>query len=177
MAQRKQSARSKNRKPAATQGPRVTEEAYSGDKPARGASVEKPIREASRAAASTAEAVQESSREAQEATRQSAEVIQLAAEDVSNRMREAAQLWAELTQETMRQNVEMAQSLIRCRTMGDLLEVQSEWMRRSLDNVMNRGARLSELSAELTLETFSRFGGIAQANAERARRVGDRLAR
>jgi hypothetical protein len=117
------------------------------------------------------------SREAEAATSQSGEVVQFAVGDVSNRMQEAAQILAELAQDALRQNIETAQHLIRCRTMGDLLEVQNEWVRRSLDNIMNRGTRLSELSAELTFNTLGRFGSIAQSNADRARQAGERLTR
>jgi hypothetical protein len=104
-------------------------------------------------------------------------VIQLNGEQAASRMQEASQLWSELAQEAMRQNVETAQSFMRCRTLGELVEVQSDWMRRSLDNFLSRGARLSELSAGLAVDAVTRFGGAAEANLDRARRAGERLQR
>jgi hypothetical protein len=89
----------------------------------------------------------------------SAAIVQSNGEDAANRMQEAGLLWNELAQDAMRQNVEAAQNLMRCRTFGELMEVQSDWMRRSLDNFLVRGARLSELSAQLTLDAMTRFGG------------------
>jgi hypothetical protein len=157
MAQRKQSvgARSGRRN-----FPRH-ETAYAG---------EKPLREAGRVAAAGTQA-------AEDMARRTAEVIQLNGERAASRMQEASQLWSELAQEAMRQNVETAQSFMRCRTLGELVEVQSDWMRRSLDNFLSRGARLSELSAGLAVDAVTRFGGAAEANLDRARRAGERLQR
>ena len=130
MAQRKQSARARKRRANAG------EFAYAGEKPMR-------------AAAQTAENM----------ARKTAAIVQSNGEDAANRMQEAGLLWNELAQDAMRQNVEAAQNLMRCRTFGELMEVQSDWMRRSLDNFLVRGARLSELSAQLALDAMTRFGG------------------
>jgi hypothetical protein len=130
MARRKQSAGVRKRRSNAG------EFAYAGEKPMR-------------AAAQTAENM----------ARKTAAIVQSNGEDAANRMQEAGLLWNELAQDAMRQNVEAAQNLMRCRTFGELMEVQGDWMRRSLDNFLVRGARLSELSAQLALDAMTRFGG------------------
>jgi hypothetical protein len=132
MAQRKQPAGARKRRANAAARPF----AYAR---------EKPMRAAAQAAEDT--------------VRRTAAIVRSNGEDAANRMQEVGLLWNELAQDAMRQNVEAAQNLMRCRTVGELMAVQSDWMRRSLDNLLVRGARLSELSAELALDAMTRFGG------------------
>jgi hypothetical protein len=157
MAQRKQSAGARKRR----SNKAANEFAYAG---------EKPVREAGRMASAGAQA-------AEDMTRRTADVVQSNGEAAANGMQEASLLWSELAQDALRQNVETAQNLMRCRTLGELIEVQTDWMRRSLDNFVGRGTRISELSARLALDAVTRFGGAAEANADRARRAGERLGR
>jgi hypothetical protein len=137
MAQRKQPAGARRR------GRTRNEEAsaYAG---------EKPMRETGAAASARAQA-------AEEAVRRASESVIGNGEEAASRMQEAGLLWSQLAQDALRQNVETAQHLMRCRTFGEVVEVQSDWMRRSLDNFLGRGARLSELSAQLAIDTMSRF--------------------
>ena len=111
---------------------------------------EKPMREMGAAASARAQA-------AEQAVRRASEAVAVNGEEAANRMQEAGILWSQLAQDALRQNVETAQNLMRCRTFGEVVEVQSDWMRRSLDNFLGRSARLSELSAQLAIDTISRF--------------------
>lgn len=119
---------------------------------------EKPMREARRMAAETTSAMAGAAEGA-------AEMIRNNGEAVAERLQEAGALWSELAQDAMRQNVETAQNLMRCRTLADFMEVQSNWMRRSLDNFLGRGARLSELSARLAIDAMTRMSRIEERRA------------
>lgn len=122
------------------------------------------MREAGRAASAGAQAVEDM-------TSRTAEALRINGDEAASRMEEASLLWSELAQDALRQNVETAQNLMRCRTLGELMEVQSHWMRRSLDNFFGRGARLSEISTQLCFDAMTRFGSAAEANLDRARRA------
>ena len=111
---------------------------------------EKPMRDAGAAASARVQA-------AEQAVRRASEAVAVNGEEAANRMQEAGILWSQLAQDALRQNVETAQNLMRCRTFGEVIEVQSDWMRRSLDNFLGRSARLSELSAQLAIDAISRF--------------------
>jgi hypothetical protein len=90
-------------------------------------------------------------------TQRTAQLLWSEGEAVGERMQEASRLWSELAQDALRQNVETAQDLMRCRSFPDLLAVQSEWVRRSFENFIGRGARLSELSTRIAVEAMSRL--------------------
>jgi hypothetical protein len=137
MAQRRQPAGVRRRRSERDEGASV----YAG---------EKPIGQTGAAASARA-------RTAEEAVRRASETVIGNGEEAANRMQEAGLLWSQLAQDALRQNVETAQHLMRCRTFGEGLEVQSDWMRRRLDNFLGRGARLSELSAQLAIDAMSRF--------------------
>jgi hypothetical protein len=145
MARRKQPAGA--RKGRARTGRHETD--YAGEKPVR----------------SAARAVRGGTAAAVEATHRTVQIFERNGEAVGERMQEAGRLWSELAQDALRQNVETAQDLMRCRTLTDILAVQSEWMRRSLENIVGRGARLSALSTEIAVEAMSRFSQVSAGAA------------
>jgi hypothetical protein len=70
-------------------------------------------------------------------------------------VQEATVVVTDLAQESLRRNVETAQSMLRCRTLEDVLRVQSDWMRGNIELVLSRGARLSAIATGLALGTLS----------------------
>jgi hypothetical protein len=166
MAQRKQAAgarRGRRRKEElhANAGEQAMDETMrSGESALREAAHagEKPMRGARRTATESTSAMAGAAESAAEMTRSDGEAV-------AERLQEAGALWSELAQDAMRQNVEAAQNLMRCRTLADLMEVQSDWMRRSLDNFLSRGARLSELSARLAIDAMTRMSRIEERRA------------
>ena len=78
-------------------------------------------------------------------------------------MQQATAVVADLAQESLRRNVETAQSMLRCRTFEDVVRVQSDWMRGSIDLILSRSARLSAIAATLA------FGALH--GAEEAARI------
>jgi hypothetical protein len=79
-------------------------------------------------------------------------------------MQQATAVVADLAQESLRRNVETAQSMLRCRTFEDVVRVQSDWMRGSIDLILSRGARLSAIAATLALGALH---GAKEAAADR----------
>ena len=150
MAQRKQSAGARKR----NSGPSRHATVHAGEKPAR---------DAERIVRAGAAGAEEMTRRTEEIGRRTAELFRFNGEAASGRLEEASRIWSALAQDALRQNVETAQNLMRCRTVSDVVEVQTEWLRRSLDNFFERGSRLSELSAELAADAVSRFGQPMQA--------------
>jgi hypothetical protein len=58
----------------------------------------------------------------------------------------------EYMQDAMKQNMEATETLMRCRTFGDFVQAQSEYMRHSLDTMLERSARISDISARIFAE-------------------------
>jgi hypothetical protein len=81
-------------------------------------------------------------------------------------MQQATAVVADLAQESLRRNVETAQSMLRCRTFEDVVRVQSDWMRGNIDLVLSRGARLSAIAATLALGALH---GAERAAADQGR--------
>ncbi len=94
---------------------------------------------------------------------------------VAKALQDAGRVWIELTQETMRQGIEATESMLHCRSIGDVMHIQTEYMRNSFDSFLDKGAKMSDISmrifAEATLplaEQLGREGGReGEASARR----------
>ena len=68
-------------------------------------------------------------------------------------MQDVGRTWIEYLQDTARQNMEATEAMLRCRTLGELMQAQSLYMRQSLDCMLEKSARISDISARLFAET------------------------
>ena len=84
-------------------------------------------------------------------------------------LQDVGQLWTEMAQDMLRDGVAATQTLLRCRTLGDVIGMQSALLRGRLESFIDRSARLAEISTRL-------FVGVTQAagevGAERSRAAG-----
>lgn len=89
-------------------------------------------------------------------------------------LQDFGRIWVEFAQDTMKQSIEATETLLRCRTFGDIMQVQSEYMRNSLDTVLDQSARMSDISARIIAETtapMARFAGRDREETERSARL------
>jgi hypothetical protein len=69
-------------------------------------------------------------------------------------LQKASQLWSDYADETMRRGIEATHAFLRCRTIGDLVEVQSDFVRDTVGGFLTRAAQLSELSTRIASEAM-----------------------
>src|SRR4051812_26183649 len=107
-------------------------------------------------------------RTATEQGRESADQVAGISADASARLTHgveaAAAVVAEVAQETMKRDVATVHSMLRCQTFADLLRVQSDWVRGTLDILLSRSAQLSQIATGVTLGTLQSFEGAAAAS-------------
>jgi len=75
---------------------------------------------------------------------------------LANGSQEIARVWLDSTQERISHNLENVNRLYGCRTLADFSAVQSDIMRQSLEDVMQRNLRLSDTSVKITREAVAR---------------------
>jgi len=69
---------------------------------------------------------------------------------------EMARVWLDSAQERISHNLENVTRLFACRTLTDLSAIQSDIMRQSLEDVMQRNLRLSDTSVKIAREAVAR---------------------
>lgn len=60
-----------------------------------------------------------------------------------------------LTQNSMQSSVVTAKALLGCKTLRDVIDLQTDYARSSFDSLMAEGAKLSELSMKVTNEAIA----------------------
>ena len=77
--------------------------------------------------------------------------------DTSNVMarglREAMQMWGEFAQDSWRQQVQLSQDLLRCRSLPEVWKLQADFARGNFERFVDRTQRTSKLSAAVALST------------------------
>jgi hypothetical protein len=79
--------------------------------------------------------------------------------------------WASLAQEQLRKNLDAFNALLRCRSLQDVVAVQSGLIRDSLELTVTNGRQIAELSVEVASEAAERIRAEAEESAKRVRRV------
>ena len=79
--------------------------------------------------------------------------------------------WASLAQDQLRKNLDAFNALLRCRSLQDVIAVQSGLVRDSLELTVTNGRQIAELSVEVASEAAERIRAEAEESAKRVRRV------
>jgi len=86
-------------------------------------------------------------------------------------MQEASQLWLGLAQERLTKNVEGFSRLARCRSPQDFIAMQSELARDAMQQAVETGRRIGQVSVRVTDEAAGIIESQASSDAGRIRRV------
>src|SRR5919206_4536209 len=79
--------------------------------------------------------------------------------------------WASLAQDQLRRNLDAFNALLRCRSLQDVVAVQSGLVRDSLELTVTNGRQIAELSVEVASEAAEKIRAEAEESAKRVRRV------
>ncbi len=116
------------------------------------------------------EAVKRTARAAEETAERlgsaGASVMTRSGSAVARGWQEVGQTMIEYLQDTTRQNMEATESMMRCRTLGELVQAQSQFMRQSLDTMLQKSARISDISARMLSETAQPMAQLAGRERE-----------
>jgi hypothetical protein len=126
----------------------------------------KPSNESSQMAATGAAITEEAGRRLQNTTRRNIEMLVADGPKISGRFLEVGQILTEMASDVLRSGVETAQDLVRCRNVGDIVQVQAEWIRRSFAVFFSRGQRLSEITTGLAFEQLRGLSPPAAVHPE-----------
>jgi hypothetical protein len=126
----------------------------------------KPSNESSQMTATGAAITEEAGRRLQNTTRRNIEMLVADGPKISGRFLEVGQILTEMASDVLRSGVETAQDLVRCRNVGDIVQVQAEWIRRSFAVFFSRGQRLSEITTGLAFEQLRGLSAPAAARPD-----------
>jgi hypothetical protein len=126
----------------------------------------KPSNESSQMTATGAAITEEAGRRLQNTTRRNIEMLVADGPKISGRFLEVGQILTEMASDVLRSGVETAQDLVRCRNVGDIVQVQAEWIRRSFAVFFSRGQRLSEITTGLAFEQLRGLSPPAAVHPE-----------
>src|SRR5215211_4455270 len=87
---------------------------------------------------------------------QNIEAVSEASTILARGLQEASREWFGLVQERLEKNLDGLNELVRCRSVQDLMAVQSDLMRDSLEQVITTSRRIAELSMRVTHEAGRR---------------------
>ena len=79
--------------------------------------------------------------------------------------------WLRLSQHGLQKNIEGLTQLARCRTMRDLVAVQSELMRDNWHYMIDVSRQITERSIEVANEAAQKIGSETKQVADRTRRA------
>lgn len=83
-----------------------------------------------------------------ERSAQNVRAISQASTALAKGAQEASRVWFELVQQGLRTNLEALSELAQCRTMQDVITVQSQVMRRGLERAVDGGQTIARSSAQ-----------------------------
>jgi phasin family protein len=112
--------------------------------------------------------------EAEELSRRSSENIEAVSQAstvVARGFQEASQEWFGLVQQRLTKNIEAFGRLARCRSAQDLVAVQSDLARDSMQRAIETSRRLGEVSVRIAHEAAGIIQAQASINTDRIRRV------
>src|ERR671939_735658 len=115
-----------------------------------------------------------SNQEAAETAQQSARNIKAIAECnavLARGFQDISREWTSLAQDQLQRNLDALNALLRCRSLQDVVAVQSGLVRDSLELTVTNGRQIAELSVEVASEAAERIRAEAEETAKRMRRV------
>ena len=129
---------------------------------------------AERSAAQFAHAFGFSGEKATETARQSSRNIEAVAEAstvLAQGFQDISHEWASLAQNRLKRNLDGFSELLGCRTLQDLIAVQSSLMRDNLELLVNNSRRLAEMSVQVATEAAQKITAEAEESKQRVRRA------
>jgi phasin family protein len=79
--------------------------------------------------------------------------------------------WVSLAQDRLQKNLDGFNALLRCRSLQDMIAVQSTLVRDNLEQMLGNGRRIAEMSVQVANEAAQKITAQAEENAKRARRA------
>lgn len=73
---------------------------------------------------------------------------------VAKGFEEAGKAWIDFTRRSFETGVETAKAVMSCRDLREVVDVQSEFARSSLDSLVNEGSKLSEIGMKVANEAL-----------------------
>jgi hypothetical protein len=99
-------------------------------------------------------------REAAERVQDGAATLARTGETVAAGLHDVGRLWAEFMQDGMRESVAATQSLMRARSFGEAMRIQSEFLRSSFELFMETTAEISDLSKQMLTTSAHRMATV-----------------
>ncbi len=112
-----------------------------------------------------------SGRVSEETAQQSSQNLEAVAEAttvLAQGLQDISREWTSLAQNRFQRNLDGFNELLRCRTLPDLVAVQSGLLRENLELMLNNSRRIAEMSVQVASEAARK---IAEENAKRGRRA------
>ncbi|MBV8650761.1 MAG: phasin family protein [Alphaproteobacteria bacterium] len=169
MAETKKETSRQARQPADDTAETLSEAASrSGEEAARAAQevVEEGGHKIERLSERQSEAMKRTTRAAEETMSAGATVMTRSGNAMARGWQDVGQTMMDYLQDTTRHNMEATESMLRCRTFGELMQAQSQYMRQSLDTMMQKSARISDISARMLSETAQPMAQLAGRERE-----------
>src|SRR5919199_5461392 len=76
--------------------------------------------------------------------------------------------WVSLAQDRLQKNLDGFNALLRCRSLQDMIAVQSTLVRDNLEQMLGNGRRIAEMSVQVANEAAQKITAQAEENAKRA---------
>jgi phasin family protein len=86
-------------------------------------------------------------------------------------MQDVSQEWIGLLQERMQTNLDGLSALARCRSMYDLVALQSSFMRSNMEQMLTNSRRIAELSSRITDEASRTMTVQVERMVDQAKRA------
>ena len=112
-------------------------------------------------------------RQTDETAQQSSQNIEALAEAstvLAQGAQEISREWLSLAQNRFKQNLDGFNELLRCRSLPDLIAVQSSLMRDNLEQILSNSRRIAELSVKVADQAAQKIAAQARETEKRARR-------
>ena len=123
------------------------------------------VEKANQAMIKTAEEMQKLSKENLEACLQASTII-------AKGMQELGREWTAYLQESMERSAAATKALMAARTMQEIVSLQSDWMKASLDKLIAEATKLSEQTVKVTNEAMEPINARLSVAAEK---INERL--
>jgi phasin family protein len=111
---------------------------------------------------------------AEETAQQSSRNIEAIAECntvLARGFQDISRVWVSLAQDRLQKNLDGFNALLRCRSLQDMIAVQSTLVRDNLEQMLGNGRRIAEMSVQVANEAAQKITAQAEENAKRARRA------
>lgn len=108
------------------------------------------------------------------AAQQSSENLQAMVESstvLAKGIQDISSEWIRLAQSRVTKNLDGFDALLRCRSVQDLVAVQSELARDNMEQILNNSRHIAERSVQVASEAAQKIVARAKQSADRARRA------